>query len=274
MRTGVRTAGMAVVTLAVAALWAGTATSVDAQRPAAYRAPRTPDGKPDISGIWQAMNTAHYDLEAHAARIGPLPQLGAVGGIARGLGVVEGGAIPYQPWALEKKKENMANWLTLDPVVKCQMPGVPRATYMPFPFQIIQNPTQLFMAYEFPEASRPIYMTNVGDSPADWWMGWSRGRWEGDTLVVDVTDFNDRTWFDRSGNFHSEQLHVIERYTRTGPDHLWYEATIEDPKVFTRPWKISMPLYRRIEKNMERVEFNCAPFVEELRYGHLYRKSE
>jgi hypothetical protein len=239
------------------------------------RLPRTPDGKPDLSGIWQAVNTAHYDLEAHAARIGPLPQLGAVGAVPGGLGVVEGGAIPYQPWALEQKKQNMANWLKLDPVVKCYMPGVPRATYMPFPFEIVQSPGEIFVAYEFPEASRVIYMDpKTEDGPADYWMGWSRGRWEGDTLVVDVTSLNDQTWFDRAGNFHSDQLHVIERYTRKDLDHLWYEATIEDRKVFTRTWKISMPLYRRVEKDMQRVEFNCVPFVEELLYGHLYRKRE
>ena len=274
MRTGLRRTAIAVVTAAGVAVLAGP-ISPGAQAQTAYRAPRTPDGKPDLSGIWQALKTAHYDLEAHAARIGPLPQLGAVGAFPGGLGVVEGDTIPYQPWALEKKKENMANWLQLDPVVKCYMPGVPRATYMPFPFQIIQGTDEIFIAYEFPEASRIIYMDpKTEDSPANYWMGWSRGRWEGETLVVDVTSFTDQTWFDRSGNFHSEQLHVVERYVRISPDHLWYEATIEDPKVFTRPWKISMPLYRRIENDMQQVEFNCVPFVEELLYGDLYRKSE
>jgi hypothetical protein len=149
------------------------------------------------------------------------------------------------------------------------MPGVPRATYMPFPFQIVQTPGDILIAYEFADASRVVYMNSTEESPVDSWMGWSRGRWDGETLVVDVTAFNDQTWFDSAGNFHSEALHVVERYTRTSPDHLLYEATIEDPKVFTRPWKIRLPLYRRIEANAQLNEFKCVEFVEELMYGHL-----
>jgi hypothetical protein len=173
---------------------------------------------------------------------------------------------------LEKKKQNADNWLTLDPEVKCYLPGVPRATYMPHPFQIVQTRNTILMAYEFASASRIVRMTKTEDAPIDFWMGWSRGHWEGDTLVVDVTGFNGQTWFDRAGNFHSEALHVIERYKRTGPDHLWYEVTIEDPKVFTRPWKMSMPLYRRKEKNAQLFEYKCVEFVEELMYGHLRKK--
>jgi hypothetical protein len=105
-------------------------------------------------------------------------------------------------------------------------------------------------------------------------MGWSRGSWDGDTLVVDVTSMGDQTWFDRAGNYHSDALHVVERYTRTDPDHLTYEATIEDPKTFTRPWKISMPLYRRVEKNMQLLEYKCVEFAEELMYGHLRKRSQ
>ena len=159
---------------------------------------------------------------------------------------MEGDDIPYQPWAAAKKKENAANWLKLDPEIKCYMPGVPRATYMPYPFQIVQTPTHILMAYEFASASRTIYMNSKEESPADTWMGWSRGRWEGDTLVVDVNAFNGQTWFDRAGNFHSDALHVVERYTPISRDVLQYDVTIEDPKVFTRPWKMSMPLYRRV----------------------------
>ena len=237
-----------------------------------YRAPRAADGHPDLTGIWQAVNTANWDLQDHPARQGPVTALGASFSVPAGAGVVEGNDIPYQPWAAEKKKQNGANWVTLDPEIKCYMPGVPRATYQPHPFQIVQSRNTILIAYEFASASRIVRMTNTDDAPLDSWMGWSRGRWEGDTLVVDVTGLNDQTWFDRAGNFHSEALHVVERYTRTGPDHLWYEATIEDPKVFTRPWKISMPLYRRMDKNAQLLEYKCVEFVEELMYGNLKKK--
>lgn len=260
------------------------AVSLAAQTPA-YRAPRTPDGKPDLNGIWQALNEANYDIELHMARpalalqpgpYGPVPAaavlpLGAVGAVPPGVGVVEGGELPYKPEALAKKKENQENWLTRDPEIKCYLPGVPRATYMPYPFQILQSATALFVAYEYAGAVRNIYLKDPGPSPVDSWMGQSVGRWEGETLVVDVSGFNDQTWFDRSGNFHSDALHVVERYTRTSPDVIRYEATIEDPKVFTRPWKMSMPLYRRQEKNAQLLDFKCVEFVEEMIYGKLRR---
>lgn len=238
-----------------------------------YVAPRAADGKPNLSGIWQALNTAHWDIQDHMARQGPVIPLGAAFSIAGGQGVVEGNEIPYQPWALEKKRENQANWMMRDPEIKCYMPGIPRATYQPYPFQIVQTPTHVLMAYEFAAASRVVYMDpKTEDGPGDFWMGWSRGRWEGETLVIDVTNFVDQTWFDRAGNFHSEALHVVERYTATSPDHLMYEATIEDPKVFTRPWKVSMPLYRRKEPRVQLVEYECVEFAEELMYGHLQRR--
>ena len=245
-----------------------------AERPAegqgrAYRAPRTSDGKPDLNGIWQAVNTASWNLEDHAARSGPVVSMGALGAIPGGVGVVEGGAIPYRPEALAQRKENLDDWLSRDPVVKCYYPGVPRATYMPFPFQIVQTPEHVLLAYEFANASRTVNVNGKDESPIDTWMGWSNGRWEGETLVVTVTNFNDQTWFDSAGNFHSDALKVVERYTRTGPDHLSYEATIDDPKTFTRPWTIRMPLYRRVEPQAQLLEFKCVEFVEELMYGHL-----
>ena len=248
-----------------------TATAL-AQAPAIFRAPRTADGKPDLNGVWQALNTANWNIQDHAAEPGPVAALGAAFSIPGGQGVVEGNEIPYQPWAAKKKQENAENWLRLDPEIKCYMPGVPRAAYMPYPFQIIQTPENILMAYEFASASRIIRMNSQAKSPTDSWMGWSRGRWEGQTLVVDVTDLNDQTWFDRAGNFHSDALHVVERYTRISRDALMYEATIEDPKVFTRPWKISMPLYRRLEKNVKIVEYKCVEFAEELLYGHLRKQ--
>ena len=240
----------------------------------AYTAPRTPDGMPDLNGIWQAINTANWDIQDHGASQGPIVALGAAFSVPAGQGVVEGNEIPYQPWAAARKKENGQNWLKLDPEIKCFMPGVPRANYMPYPFQITQTPRHIMMAYEFADSGRTIHMGKGPENPIDTWMGYSVGRWEGDTLVVDVSSFNDQTWFDRAGNFHSEALHVVERYTRTGADVLSYEATIEDPKVFTRPWKMSMPLYRRAEKNVQLLEYKCVEFAEELMYGHLRKSAE
>lgn len=228
-------------------------------------------GKPNLNGIWQAVNTANWDLETHGPGAGP-PALGAFGAIPPGLGVVEGDEIPYRPEALAKKKENFTKRWSADPELKCYMPGVPRATYMPYPFQILQGSSSIMITYEFGGAVRTINMGPPREAPVDSWMGWSNGRWEGTTLVVDVTGFNDQTWFDRAGNYHSDALHVVERYTPAGENVLQYEATIEDPKVFSRPWKISMPLYRRLEKDAQLMEFKCAEFVEELLYGPLRRK--
>jgi hypothetical protein len=252
----------------------------------AYRAPRLPDGKPDLNGIWQVLNEANYDLEGHMARpamalrpgpFGPVPAaavlaLGAVGSVPPGVGVVEGGEIPYKPEALAKKKENQQDWLNRDPEIKCYLPGVPRVTYMPYPFQILESARAITFVYEYAGAVRNIYLKDPGPAPTDTWMGQSVGHWEGDTLVVDVTGMNDKTWFDRAGDFHTDKLHVVERYTRTSPDVISYEATIDDPGVFTRPWKIGMALYRRQEKNAQVLDFKCVEFVEELLYGR-YRKN-
>jgi hypothetical protein len=238
----------------------------------ASKAPRAADGKPDLNGIWQTLNTANWDIQEHAARPGLVVALGAAGAVPAGPGVVEGDEIPYLPAAAAKKKENFENRLTADPEIKCYLPGVPRATYMPYPFQIVQTPKYILMAYEYAGAARTIYMDKVPPNPVDSWMGHSVGHWEGDTLVVDVTRLNDETWFDRAGNFHSDALHVVERYTPLGPDALTYDVTVEDPKVFSRPWKMSMPLYRRLEKSAQLMEFKCVEFVEELMYGHLRKQ--
>jgi len=260
-----------------AALWAQTTPAP------AYKAPRlTGTTRPNLNGLWQSLNEGNWDIQAHAAQAGP-PQFGALFAQPAGPGIVDGNEIPYQAWAVAKKKENFENRLVrvkadgvrlepLDPEAKCYMPGVPRANYMPFPFQIIQGTNKIVMAYEYASASRIINMDDVGPAPIDSYMGWSLGKWEGDTLVVDVTGFNDKTWFDRAGNFHSEALHVTERFTPAGSDVMRYEATIEDPKVFTRPWKISFPLYRRLDKNAQFLEFKCVPFSEELVYGHLRKQ--
>ena len=282
-----KTVIVTLVAAACGALITAAAIPLAGQGPtAAYRAPRTPDGKPDLNGMWQALNEANYDIEMHMARpamalragpYGPVPAapvlaLGAVGAVPPGMGVVEGGEIPYKPDALTKKKDNQEHWLERDPEIKCYLPGVPRATYMPYPFQIFQSPTALFIAYEYDGAVRNVYLKDPGPAPIDSWMGQSVAKWEGDTLVIEASGFNDSSWLDRSGNFHSDQLKVVERYTRTAPDVISYEATLTDPDVYTRPWKISMPLYRRLEKNAQLMDFKCVEFVEELMYGKWRKK--
>ncbi len=219
------------------------------------------------------MNTANWDVRPHSAAPGRVVALGAEDAEPAGVGIVEGGDIPYLPAALAKKKDNFERRLTADPELRCYMPGVPRANYMPFPFQIVQSTEGILFAYQFAGAVRTINMGKPTESPADTWMGWSNGHWDGDTLVVDVTSQNDKTWFDRVGDYHSDQLHVIERYTPTSTTVLQYEAMIEDPKTFSRPWKISMPLYKHVEPNAQLLEFKCTEFVEELIYGQLRRQT-
>jgi hypothetical protein len=238
---------------------------MQAQGPAAnapaYRPPRTLDGKPDLQGVWQVLNTASWDIQDHSARLG----------VPAGQSVVEGNDIPYQPWAAAKKKENFEQRLTADPIAKCYLPGVPRITYMPHPFQIFQTPGVTVLLYEYDHAVRTVYTDRPHlEGEIDFWLGMSRGHWDGDTLVVDATHFNDKTWFDAAGNFHSDALHVVERYTRTGPDHMAYEATIEDPKVFTRPWKMRMTLYRLRETNAQILDYECNALQEEAA-GHISR---
>src|SRR5438093_268449 len=224
--------GLAVTVSVAAVLMILCVEAAIGQSRTPFRGQRTADGKPNLSGIWQAIGSANWDIEAHEAKPGPVVVLGALGGLPAGLGVVEDGPLPYQPWALAKKKENGEHWLERDPLVKCFLPGVPRATYMPFPFQIVQSPEYVLIAYEFAFASRVINMNLKDEAPIDSWMGWSRGHWEGETLVADVTGLGDESWFDSAGNFHSDALHVVERYTLTSANTISYEATIDDPKVF------------------------------------------
>src|SRR5579864_1872268 len=256
-----------------------------------YKAPRTADGKPDFSGIWQAFVTADIDVQDHDAQAGPHPDfMGAYGAWPGGQGIVEGGEIPYKPEALAQKKANAEKRMVVnitsdphrhdtgDPELKCYSPGVPRANYMPFPFQIVQGTDTILFSYQFARAVRTIYMnpndkTIPKDAPADSWMGWSHGHFEGETLVIDTTGFVPYTWFDRAGDYHSDALHVVERYTQVSPYHLMYEATIEDPNVFTRPWKMSFPLYRRMEKGARLLEFQCVEFAEEFLYGSLRKQT-
>jgi hypothetical protein len=234
--------------------------------------PRMPDGKPNFTGLWQALGTADWDIRDHNAHAGPFFQLGATGAMPAGQGIVEGGEIPYTPAAAAQQKENLKNRMKLDPEIKCYMPGIPRANYMPFPFQIIQSQRDIAFAYEYATSNRVVNMGKFREGSVDTWMGTSNGKWEGDTLVVDVSSLNGNSWFDRSGNFQTENTHVVERFTLADADHINYEATIEDKTIYTKPWKISTVLYRRKEKGAQLNEFKCVEFVEDLIYGDLEKK--
>ena len=275
---------VAVVTVAVIGLLLARPTS---SQQTGVSIPRI-NGKPDFSGLWQTNNEANWDLEAHHARpaaitqkgyydyeyarvpAAPVLALGAAGIVPPSVGVVQGdGRIPYKPETLKQKQENAANWVDRDPELRCYLPGLPRATYMPSPFQIAQSATKMEFSYQFSNAARTVHLDKVELPPLTSYMGNSVGRWEGDTLVVTVTDQNEITWFSRAGDFHTDQLKVTERYTPRSADAIWYEATIEDPQVFTRPWTIAMPIYRRLEPNAHLMENRCVDFVEEFLYGGL-----
>jgi len=286
------TVAVALASAAIGALVTVAVMSQTSSRPSqAAAVPRTADGKPDFSGIWQALNEAHWDLEAHEARPGavmqqgvypyeyarvpaaPVLALGAAAGVPGSVGVVgDDGKIPYKPEAAKIKMENGEHWIDRDPELKCYLPGIPRAMYMPYPFQIVQGANKVQMAFAFSTASRTIHLDEVEGPPDLTYMGHSVGRWDGDALVVDVTEFNGKNWFDRAGNYHSEALHLTERFTPISKDAIQYDVTIEDPNVFTRPWKISMPLYRRLEPNAQLLEYRCMEFAEEFMYGGLRKR--
>lgn len=279
---------IAVVSAAFGAVVSLSMTQATGQ---AARPARTADGKPNFSGVWQANNEAYWDLQAHEARAGIVTQpgvypyeyarvpaaavlaLGAAAGVPASLGVVQGdGQIPYKPAALTTKKDNAEHWIDRDPELKCYLPGIPRAMYMPYPFQIVQSTNKIEMAFTFSNAARTIHLDKVEGPPDDTYMGYSVGKWEGDTLVVDVKSFNGKTWLDRAGNFHSASAHLVERFTPISPDAVQYDVTVEDPDVFTRPWKIAMPLYRRLEPNAQIIEYPCIEFSEEFMFGHVRKQ--
>jgi hypothetical protein len=283
---------VALASAVFSALVTVTLVTRTSNRPSSAAAvPRTADGKPDFSGIWQALNEAYWDLEAHEARPGavmqqgvypyeyarvpaaPVLALGAAAGVPGSVGVVgDDGKIPYKPEAAKIKMENGEHWIDRDPELKCYLPGIPRAMYMPYPFQIVQSANKIQMAFAFSTAARTIHVDEVEGPPDLTYMGHSVGRWDGNTLVVDVTEFNGKNWFDRAGNYHSEALHLTERFTPISKDAIQYDVTIEDPNVFTRPWKISMPLYRRLEPNAQLLEYRCMEFAEEFMYGGLRKQ--
>ena len=238
------------MTIAMLALMSATLSS---QATAGYKPPRTQDGQPDLQGVWQAVNTAAWNIQDHPAQLG----------VPAGQGIVEGNEIPYLPLALARRQDNYRNRFTADPESKCFMVGTPRVNYMPYPFEIVQTPNQITILYEYVHTSRHIYLKGMHpEGKIQWYMGDSRGRWDGDTLVVDVTHLTDQNWLDRSGNYYSDSMHLVERWTRTSPDHIWYEATIEDPSVFARPVKLRFPLYRRVEPNIQLLEYECHTYLE------------
>lgn len=250
----------------------------------AYRSPRLPGTQhPDLNGVWQALTSANWDILDHEAQAGPYSELLGAYGVQPGdRGIVEGNHIPYRPAALAQKQANVDRRLKItlpdvnetgDPESKCYLPGVPRAMYMPYPFHIVQTGNEILMAFAFANATRVIHLKDPGEAPVEFWMGWSTGAWEGETLVVDSKSFNGLTWFDRAGNFAGPNLHVVERLTRSGRDHLQYEATIEDPDTFTKPWKVSFPLYRRIEKHAQISPITCQEFTAEYLWGTLRKKT-
>jgi hypothetical protein len=221
---------------------------------AAQDLPRTASGRPDLQGIWQVVERAGYDLEHHVARHD----------MKAGLSVVEGGTIPYQPWAATQRAENFADRATADPLASCYLPGVPRVMALDYPFQIFQTDDHVAITFEWQQVYRLIY---VSDEPSPYagvesWMGHSRGRWDGDVFVVDVTDQNDRTWLDAAGNFHSAAMQVTERFRLEDSDTLAYEATIDDPDVFTRPWTLRLTMKR--QAHVDRLlEYQCQAEKEE-----------
>lgn len=250
MRIHLRTFGV-LGGLVLIALVSMTGTAHAQRVGAAYRAPRTVDGQPDLQGIWQAVSSANFNIQDHSASLG----------VPAGMSIVEGNEIPYLPAALAIRQANYRERYSQDPEAKCFMVGTPRIMYMPFPFQIVQTEGQINILSEYVHTPRTLRFNSEHPRGPEWIMGDSRAHWEGETLVVDVTNFTDGNWLDRSGNFTSSTLHVVERYTRTDPDHILYEATIEDPAVFSQPWKMSFPLYRRVESNAQLLEYECQAYI-------------
>ena len=281
--------GGAAIGAALTVMVTGTATTAQPQMPP--RAAEMPDGRPNFNGVWQALNEAHWDLEAHEplpawvtqegaypyeyARVpaAPFVALGAAAGVPGSMGVVGGeGRIPYTPEALAIKQENREHWIDRDPELKCYLPGIPRAMYMPYPFQIVQGTNKIHMTFAFSNAARVVHLDDVARPPDYTYMGHSVGRWDGNTLVVTVDYFNGKTWLDRAGNHHSEALELEERFTPLSSDALWYEVTLTDPNTYTEPWTFAMPLYRRLEPTATVLDYPCIEFSEEFMYGHVRRE--
>lgn len=251
--------------VALAGVGAGAAAPAAAARhPAGADAnaiPRAADGHPDFSGIWQTLSEADYDLEPHAGRRDAPPSAG----------VIAEGTIPYLPAALEHRKKNFDSRATEDPQRRCFVLGVPRGVYYPAPFQIFQRAEDLTLIHQFGNQVRVIHKDgslHPQELHKELWLGDNRAHWEGDTLVNDVTDVNDETWLDRAGNYHSEQLHVVERWQFVDKDTIRYRATLEDPKVYSRPWSIEVLLNRRRDPGFRLIEDYCYTLEYADHYPH------
>lgn len=283
---------LSILAATAAALVMASGGPAIAQRTQAAQ-PAAIDGKPNLNGIWQTFSRANDNLEPHSASPAPLPivdrEFGVLGATPAGLGAVEGGKIPYKPEALARLNQNRQNLVKHDPEAACYLPGIPRATYLPYPFQIVQGGggDDMLFVYEYANANRVIEMRDVEVPPIDTWMGTSYGRWEGDTLVVTTLAqspgeykapkgemiSDSVTWLDRSGNYLRNTSTVIERFRKIDNDHIAYTATIEDPELYTKPWTISLTLYRHTEPNAQLLEFRCVPFSEMMLYGDLLEES-
>ena len=258
-------------TLMLLTLGALLGVNANAQSSRSDGPPRLANGKPNLSGVWQAFTTANWNVLTHGATAGP-PEYGALLATPPGYGIVDGDEIPYLPAAAEQQRRNYESRFKDDPEVKCFMPGIPRANYMPYPLQIFHSDEQLLMAYQFAGAARIVNLGAAQPSAIDSWMGISNARWDGDTLVVDVTGFNGLAWLDRAGNHASAALRVVERYTPVGPDAIDYSATLEDPQTYSRPWTMRFRLLRNPDSKAHLMEFKCVPFTEQLLYGDLYKQ--
>ena len=254
-------------------LAAAVVAAVSARAQAQPDRPARVGGNPNFNGLWQALNSAHWNLESHSAEgLTAFPQLGAIAAIPAGQSVVRGETIPYRPEALARRNENRAKWPAADPEARCYMLGVPRVTYHNMPFQIFQGEGDLLMVYPFAAANRVIHLTDQSELPVDSWMGKSIGRWDGEVLAVTTKWQNGQSWLDRAGNHASSQLTVTERFRLADPSHILYEATLDDPQTYTRPWTIEMPLYRLIDPQAQLLEHKCVPFADQLLYRDLLQK--
>ena len=262
-----------IAAVAVAATAHSLSPVLKAQVPAAggqATAPRrAASAQPDLQGVWRAWNLAKYDLEDH----------GAKPGVPAGRGFVvdpADGRIPYQPAALEKRRQNYENtknpdpWKNADRFVKCYLPGIPRMTYLGWPFQIIQTADYVTFVYEWAHKKRvvPLHAPPPPSEGDTAWMGMARGHYEGNSLVINLTNFNSYTWFDMAGNYHSDALQVVERYTPINADTLQYEATMTDPKIFTRPWTIRMTIQR--QKDIGLLDYECTAMLDEMGIHHTW----
>jgi hypothetical protein len=218
----------------------------------AFTAPRTRENTPDFRGYWRSRNNnAAYNIEPAEATFGIPASAGHIIDTPDGL-------IPYQPWALARRNELRGKGFD-DPQAHCAPSGAPRKNLTLFGWKIIQPPGHVLFVYEsmhdyriIPTNGRPHISPHI-----KLWHGDPVGRWEGDTLVVDYRNLNGRHWFDMSGNFQSEHIHVVERYTMYDTNAILFEARIEDETMYTRPWTLAFAIERNTEEGYYQIEYAC-----------------